>query len=91
MKRFLVYSVTCFFILNISQVYSQSKFKGFVKDEKEKLSLFGATVSVTSEGSVLKEETAVDFDGSFAITSTKTFGNIEIQCMVMLHNQFHFQ
>lgn len=78
MKKFLLYSVACFLALNISQVYSQSKFKGFVKDEKEKLSLFGATVSITSEGSALKEETSVDFDGSFAITSTKTFGNIEI-------------
>ncbi len=78
MKKILLYSVVCFLALNISKVYSQSKFKGFVKDEKEKLSLFGATVSITSEGSTVKEETSVDFDGSFAITSTKTFGNIEI-------------
>ena len=73
-----MYSVLIFLAMNMTHVFSQSKFKGVVKDEKENLSLFGAVVSIQAEGTTLKEETTVDFDGSFKLSSTISFGTVEI-------------
>lgn len=60
------------------QGFSQTKFKGVVKDEKEKLTLFGALISVKAEGTAAVEQASVDFDGTFSLTTTKTFGTVEI-------------
>lgn len=78
MKKNFFYLLMVFSILCVFQTNAQSKFKGIVKDNQERLSLYGATVRVVSPGSNLEEKTAVDFDGTFKISSVKAFGTIEI-------------
>ncbi|VXB33307.1 conserved hypothetical protein [Flavobacterium sp. 9AF] len=71
----------CYLLLLIFisiQGFSQTKFKGIVKDDREKLTLFGALVSITAEGTTTVEQATVDFDGTFLLTTTKTFGTVEI-------------
>ncbi len=64
--------------MSVFQANAQSKFKGIVKDNQERLSLYGATVRVLSPGSNFEEKITVDFDGTFKISSVKAFGTIEI-------------
>ncbi|NHN25697.1 TonB-dependent receptor [Flavobacterium jejuense] len=78
MKKLTYYSLIFFLILNLFQGYSQTKFKGAVKDDKEKLSLFGALVSIKADGTTAVDQVSVDFDGTFKVTTTKTFGTVEI-------------
>ncbi|WP_165396000.1 TonB-dependent receptor [Flavobacterium sp. J27] len=76
MKRLFCYSLLL--ILLSSQGFSQTKFKGIVKDDREKLSLFGAIVSIKADGTTAVDQVSVDFDGTFVLTTTKTFGTVEV-------------
>lgn len=78
MRKNFYYLLMTLCIMSVFQSNAQSKFKGVVKDNKERLSLFGATVSVLSPSSNVEEKTTVDFDGTFKISSVKAFGTIEI-------------
>lgn len=78
MKKIFYYSLVFLLVLNSFQGYSQTKFKGVVKDDREKLSLFGALVSIKADGTSAVEQVSVDFDGSFQVITTKTFGTVEI-------------
>lgn len=57
---------------------AQSKFKGIVKDSKDRKSIYGAVIRVVSPNNNLEEKTSVDFDGTFKISSVKAFGTIEV-------------
>ncbi len=77
-------------VMSVFQANAQSKFKGIVKDNQERLSLYGATVRVLSPGSNLEEKITVDFDGTFKISSVKAFGTIEISMNGYLTKEIPF-
>lgn len=72
------------------QGFSQTKFKGVVKDDKEKLSLFGALVTITAEGTTAVDQATVDFDGTFSLTTTKTYGTVEVSMNGFISKSFPF-